>query len=804
MNRRGQGFRLAVFLSWILAGAILLQGCASLLLNKGFPLHAGAIQKLPLHGPVEVIRDKWGTPHIYAQDEHDLMVAQGFVHAQDRLWQMEVTRRLAQGRLSEIAGKETLMVDYFVRLLGLPELRNRAAQVLSCEELDWMQAYLAGVNTYLELQGKDLPLEFRSAGLRPEPWVMQDLFSSLALNAWFLQTNYKQELLAIKAASKVEREGRADLFPSHPGAILPGDEHFDSIRHLKIGPLHPSTVAFHWNVPVSPSPSPSPAASNNWAAAKSQDGKPLLANDPHLALTVPGIWYFCHLYAPGFHVAGASLAGTPGIVIGHNDSVAWALTNVMTDCADLFVLRVDPDHPTRYRVGDRDLEMEREKVVFRLPKGKSKEMTIFRTIYGPVITQIQKGMEAAVALKWYGTLPREDLEDHTEGAFLSLCRSQTVEEALEAGKGVAFVGQNLVVADREGHIGWHATGSVPIRHGYSGWLPADGSSGIMDWTGFLPYSDLPTRLDPPEGWIATANQRVVSDQDAPDAHPISFAWTGPYRYQRIAQLLQELSAPSIEDFRRIQMDVHSLQAEKIIPQILSFSLQAEKAKAAVEILRGWDRKVEPESRGAALYEVFITQWIRALLEDELGENLPLYFNLGEFYSIQDVILDRPDSPLWDRIDTPEKEGPKEIIEIALTRAMEWLEKRLGPNAGKWTWGRLHTVYFQHPGGKAGLAASLLNRGPFPAPGDCQTVNVAGFVPAKGGYEVLWVPSLRMIVPLGDLDQTRIIGTMGQSGQPGHPHYDDMIQSWIRGEMAVLPFSREEVEKAAASRLLLQP
>ncbi|MDH7498836.1 MAG: penicillin acylase family protein [candidate division NC10 bacterium] len=797
MNREGQAFRLAVFLSWILGSTVFLQGCASLLLNKGFPQQAGEIQRVPLHGPVEVIRDPSGIPHIYAQDEHDLMVAQGFVHAQDRLWQMEVTRRLAQGRLSEIAGEETLMVDYFVRLLGLPELRSRAAQALSSEDLDRMQAYLAGINAYLELQGEDLPLEFRSLGLKPEPWTLEDLFSSLALTAWFLQTNYKQELLTIKAASKMERQGWEDLFPSHPGALLPSEEYFDSIRHLKIGPLHPSALVFHWNLPASPSP----AASNNWVVARSEDGKPLLANDPHLAVTVPGIWYFCHLYAPGFHVAGASMAGTPGIVIGHNDFIAWGLTNLMTDCADLFVLQVDPDHPTRYRVADRTLKMEREEVLFRLPKGRSKKMTIFRTIYGPVITRIQKGAEAAVALKWYGTLARGDLEDHSVRAFLSLARARSVEEALEAGKGIAFGGQNLLAADREGHIGWHATGAVPVRRGYSGRLPAEGSSGIMDWTGFLSYSDLPARLDPPEGWIATANQRVVSDQDA---QPISFAWTSPYRHQRITQLLQDLATPSSEDFRRIQMDVHSLQAERILSPILSFSFQDEKAKAAVEILRGWDRKVKSESPGAALYEVFVTQWVKTLLEDELGEDLPLYFNLTEFYSIQDVLLDRPGSPLWDRIDTPEKEGPREILEISLARAMEWLEKKLGPNVKKWTWGRLHMVYFQHPGGKGGLSACLLNRGPFPAPGDCQTVNVAGFVPAQGGYEVLWIPSLRMIVPLGNLDETRIMGTTGQSGQPGHPHYDDMIEPWIKGEMAILPFSREAVEKAAASRLLLKP
>ena len=677
-------------------------------------------------------------------------------------------------------------------------MRKRADKSFSLEERALLQAYVDGINAFLKLYGKDLPLEFRSLGLTPEPWTLEDLSSSLALNAWFLQTNFAQEFLILKAARKLEPKQWGDLFPSHPGARLPEDAYFEKIRHLKIGPFIPPALAVFKALSAKP---PASGGSNNWAVAKSQDGKPLLANDPHLALSVPGIWYFCHLHAPGMDLAGASLAGVPGITIGHNGSVAWGLTNLMTDCVDLFVVRVDPHDPTRYQVGDRVLEMEQTEIEFQPPRGKPQKLTLYRTLHGPVITEVQQGVEAVASLKWYGTLPAEALTDRTFGGLLSLWRARNVQEALEAGSQFTLTGQNLVVADLEGHIGWHATGAVPIRKGYSGRLPADGSSGEMDWVGFLPYSDLPSQIDPPQGWIATANHRVVMDQDP---HPISFAWTAPYRYERIAQHLQGLKAPSVEDFQRLQMDVHSLQADRILPRVLSFSYQDPKAQAAVEILKRWDHEVRAESQGAALYEVFLTEWVRSLLEDELGEDLPLYYATSTFsYAIQDVILDRPESPLWDRKETPQREGPKEILEMSLVRAMEELEKRLGPDSSGWTWGRLHLLEFRHPGGK-GMFARLLNRGPFPADGDSTTVNTGVFIPAQGEYGVFVIPSLRMIAPLGDLDHFQIIGPMGQSGQAGHPHYDDMIEPWRRGETATLPFSRSAVEKATTSRSLLKP
>jgi len=347
------------------------------------------------------------------------------------------------------------------------------------------------------------------------------------------------------------------------------------------------------------------------------------------------------------------------------------------------------------------------------------------------------------------------------------------------------------------------TGAVPRRRGYSGRLPADGSGGEMDWEGFLPYEDLPHRVNPPDGWLATANQHL--ELGDPDGPALSFAWCAPYRYLRIVQLLKGLNRPSLEAFRRIQMDVHSLQADRILPKVLAYGYRDERARRAASLLRRWDREVRANSAGAALYEVFLTQWVRLLLEDDLGDDFPLYYHLfPAAYLVQDVLLDRPDSPLWDRRDTPLREGPQEILEEALRSAWVWMEETLGGDPSDWRWGDLHGMFFQHPGGRIWLLGRFLNRGPIPADGDNTTLNAAGFVPAEGGFGVLIIPSLRMRVALGDLDAMEMVGPMGQSGQPGHPHYDDLIEPWRKGEGVRIPFRRQAVEPMVRNRLILSP
>jgi penicillin G amidase len=359
-----------------------------------------------------------------------------------------------------------------------------------------------------------------------------------------------------------------------------------------------------------------------------------------------------------------------------------------------------------------------------------------------------------------------------------------------------------VLADIDGNIGWHAFGAVPLRKGYSGRLPADGSAGISDWVGYLPYDRMPSSFNPEKGFIATANNRSTSEGSE---HPVTYDWCAPYRYERITQVLAYMKEPTPDTFRELQRDVHSLQADKILPKLNQYQFTDEKARAVQGMLLSWDREVKVQSAGAAVYEVFLTEWVGALLEDELGDNLKLYYHLlPAAYLVQDVIMDRPDSPVWDRVDTQANEAPQQILELALRKTYERLEDQLGPVAGKWDWGRLHTYFFAHPGARSRIEHKLLSRGPIPASGDNTTVNAGCFDPGLGGYGVIVIPSLRMIAPLGNLDKTTIAGPMGQSGQPGNPHYDDLIKPWMSAEGVPLFFKRADVEENAVSRLIIKP
>ena len=330
----------------------------------------------------------------------------------------------------------------------------------------------------------------------------------------------------------------------------------------------------------------------------------------------------------------------------------------------------------------------------------------------------------------------------------------------------------------------------------------DGSSIDADWTGFLPFEKLPNQYNPEKGWIATANARCVDDTAE---NPISFGWCAPYRIARISRALEKMEKPSPKDFRNLQSDVYSIQADRIIRKLEKYKFKDPKAKKALAILSQWDRKVEDTSSGAMVFEVFLTTWAHNLLGDEAKEAIRFYYHLfGAAYLAHDVILDHKRSPLWDDIRTPEKEMPKEILEHSLVETLEWLEFRFRINPKYWAWGNLHRYKFDYPGAKTKLEHKLLSRGPFGAPGDNNTVNVAGFDPSLGGYDIDVIPSLRMIAPLGDLNATTFIAPMGQSGQPAHENYDDMIMPWMDNQGLKIPYKRSDVELIAPKRLVLNP
>ena len=783
----------------LLSAAALFCSCKSLILAKGYPDYRGEVSGLPVHAPVRVLRDVHGIPHIYAENRHDLMVAQGYVHAQDRLWQMETLRRVATGTLSEVAGEARLELDHFCRLLGFADLRRRGAAAMSSEETALLQGYVDGINAYIRQRGDDVPLEFRSSKVSPAPWTVEDVFSFIALNSWMFRENYRAELLALAARQDVELEEWKDIFPAYPEANIPDDAYFEALRGLKIGPVERAALSFFQALPEALPPA---GGTNIWVTADGPGGKPLLANDTHVGISLPGTWYLCHLQAPGVDIVGASAAGVPGVIAGHTDTVAWGIAILPVDFVDLIVVRVDPAQPTRYYVGGQALNMEQEQMVFAVKAGDPVTRTAYRTIYGPVITELDRGVEAAVALHWYGTVPEGELVDRTVGTILGFLDCHSVEDVMENVEGTKLVGLNFLAADVQGNIGWQSAGAVPIRRGYSGRFPADGSSGAMGWEGYLPFDQMPNAFNPPKGYIINCNQRIVTDDDP---NPISNSWSAPYRHDRVLSLLQDMGKPSVEGCRKMQMDVYSLQAAALLPKVLSYTFEDPKALEAVSMLAAWDRQVGADSRGAAVYEVFLTEFVRALLGDELGGNLFYYYHLPfKKYLIQDVILDRPESGLWDRKDTPGREGPQEILELALVAAVDFLEGELGGKRRDWSWGRLHPIEWRHAGATSGFKRKLLNSGPHPVGGDATTLNANTYIAAKGDYRAIHIPALRMIAPLEDLEGMQILATTGQSGQPGHRHYDDMVRRWLEGELVDLPYGNDGVAGTAETEMILAP
>ncbi len=781
--------------------------------NRGEP--KGRIAGLPLSADVEILLDDHGVPHIYAETDSDLYVAQGFLHAKDRLWQLETLRRFASSRLAEVGGPEMADVDHFSLLAGFGQMRDRAIADATEAEREILTSYVNGINAYIRWAGKRIPLEFRNLKMRPAEWCLEDLCGVLPFTSWSLQTNYEQELLAILARKQLDADLFNELYPVGPEERLERESFFEKFRDVRIAPLLPAAFSLYPGMQgrytegvANPAfgGSPGGAVSNCWVVADGAEGAPLLANDPHLGVMLPQVWHLCHLHTPNTNVAGVSMLGFPGVILGRNERVAWGATNVMTDIVDLYIVRIDKSEPTHYYIGEKRHEMQRDVALIPVAGGEPREVVIYRTLHGTVISRVEKGYEAVVVLKWYGTHDAATIEDRTIGCFLSLMGAKTADEAIAFGEQMKTAGQNLTAADVDGTIAWRATGLVPLRKGYSGRVPADGSNPAVGWVGFLPYDQMPSSRNPASKRIVTANNRTTNaDHD----HPITYSWLANYRHDRIDELIAESPQKSVEQMAEIQMDVHSLQAERLLPRLLSFEFIRPSARLAADILRSWDQESVPDSEGPTVFSVFLTELKRLLAAPLLGEALPLFLaTSGFFYTPVDRLLTgaKPERLLAAAGFTGET-AVQDACEEALCRAVDFLTRYMGSQPVTWKWGELHTYLYQHPGATSRLTGFLLNRGPYPAYGDSTTVNVSAFDASLPGdavtkYRTITIASMRLVTSLHDIDSTIIVAPLGQSGRPGNRHYDDFVDDWISGRRTMLPLSREAAEAVAKETLIL--
>jgi penicillin amidase len=779
----------------VAAGAV--SAGAYYLLQRPVPKARGRVKLRAIRAEVEILRDRWGVPHIYAGNLHDLFFAMGYAQAQDRLWQMEFNRRLASGALAEVLGEGALEIDRLVRRIGFRRVAEADWPEAEATEKAVLEAFSAGVNAYIE-RGR-LPVEFGLLRYRPKLWHPVDTMSFGRYMAWTLSGNWDTEILRSWTVERFGAEVADELETPYPkgmplvvppgteakGSGPPLDDDYAAAAEL-VGALAGRGL------------------SNNWAVngKKSATGKPLLANDPHLPLQMPSIFWECHLDSPELKVTGAALPATPGIVIGHNDRVAWGITAGMVDGDDLFVERVNPDNPSQYAFGDDwwDGELVREEIKVR---GRAKPVVeeVLVTHHGPVISPAIKGEARTLSFRSV-VLERA----HQFQGVLMLMGARNWDEFREALRLWYAPSQNFAYADTDGNIGYHLGGLVPVRAKGHGVLPVPGWTGEYEWTGWVPFDELPSVFNPPTNWVATANNKIVDD-DYP--HFLSAHWIDGFRQERIIEMLGEKKKLSVDDFRRMQGDLLSIPARQLVPRILELEPKDEWCRRALTFLRAWDYVVAADSVAACVFEVCYTHLVRKALEEKIGSWSDFYVGRG-IHPLRANGSFFAESASWllgkmrDKKKWFAEKSWKEAMEEALASAVAELRQLLGDDISQWQWGRLHRQTFNHPMGRSRALSRLFNRGPVAVGGDANTVWQASYAPYHG-YELrAWTASYRQIIDVGRFDNSLSVIPSGQSGHPGSRHYADMIPLWARVDYHPMLWERTSVEREARGRLVLGP
>ncbi|MGC8787257.1 MAG: penicillin acylase family protein [Anaerolineae bacterium] len=781
----------------LLVLVLLVSSIAYLFVRRSFPQTSGTLPIAGLQDRVEVYRDKWGVPHIYANNAHDLFFAQGYVHAQDRLWQMEFNRRIGAGRLSEVLGEATLKSDRFLRTIGLYRAAQADLQVLPPEVIAMLQAYADGVNAFISTHLDRLPLEFALLGFKPEPWTPTDTLAWGKVMCLDLGGNWESELLRAKLISALGEEKVRELVPPYPEEgpfVIPpeaksytywDDELLDGYQQVKTLLGMQGTYL----------------GSNNWVVdgTKTVTGRPMLANDPHLGIQMPSIWYEIHLVGDGLDVVGASFPGAPGVIIGHNRYIAWGVTNVGPDVQDLYVEKVNPDNPDQYEYMGawEDMTVLEEEIKIK-GRAEPEKLTVRLTRHGPIMTPVIPEAKDVLALRWTALEGGQLLR-----SVYLLDRARNWEEFREALRYWQAPSQNFVYADVEGNIGYQMPGDIPIRAKGRGLLPVPGWTGEYEWTGYIPFEELPFVFNPPTHYIVTANHKVV-----PDDYPyfISDEWAEPFRAQRIIALLQSKDKLTLDDFRDIQADTYSIPGTKLLPYVLQLGPQDWRQERAFKFLRAWDGRLESDSGSAGIMEVLLWRLLINTFGDELEE---AGIKESDFIGFPSALLNLfPDvsNPWFDDVSTPEVETRDDILRRSLAETMDFWGRRFGDLIGnkenQWAWGKVHVALFEHPLGSVKPLHLLFNRGPVPARGSGETVDNAGY--KRGDFTVRVVASYRQIIDVGEWRNSRSQHTTGQSGQPLHKHYGDMIASWQDVRHHPMLYEKEDIVMNAEGLLVMVP
>lgn len=749
--------------------------------------------RVPVTLPVDIIRDQNSVAHIYGQSEEDVSFALGLVHAQERLWQMELFRRIGQGRLAEIFGAPAVPVDLTMRTLRLYRDASASFDHLEPETRRLLEAYARGVNTYLAQSDQPLPPEFQFLFHTPEPWQPADSLVMIKILALGLSGNAFSEISRARLHEVLSPEQIEQIFPPYPGDAPVAIRNLAALyedTELNTAFLFPEQITFE-------------GASNNWVVDGSltETGSPLLANDPHLGMLAPSVWYLAHLSYGDRNVVGGTIAGVPSVVLGRNDHIAWGYTTTRTDVQDLYIEKVNPDNPNEYLTPDGWASFSEREETITVRFGSDERVTFRETRHGPVLPADFPGMDElapdghVLAFAWTAL----DGPDLTLEAGHKITRATNFADFLAALRSYTAPMQSMVFANTEGEIGFIAPGRVPIRsteNATNGKTPVPGWEAANDWLGEVPFEDLPQVLNPESGYVLTANNKIVDDNYP---YHLTDGWDLPYRAERIEQLLRASDSHSLESFLSMQMDNHSPIAEQFVPLLLARLDGARRAGPAATLLADWSFKMEGEQAAPLIFINWLRHLTREIYEDELGEQFSGHWRLQPIF-LEQVLNDRHDQSAWCH-KADEETSCDDIIQRSWDAALRDLEEQFGSDMAAWSWREAHQVTNRHiPGSFLPIIGDRLTISR-PSDGGIDTINRGQHsFSASDPFANVHAAGFRAVYDFSDLERSRYMTSTGQSGNPFSPDYDHLVSTWAEGQFIEIPTDRTAFTPSAIMQL----